>query len=252
MSKALPPSPALSLVCLAILGLLSCEAPKNTGYFQTVRRDTTLMTTVAKNFDQKIVPGDLLSISIASASPELSGLFNTAVGTAGTAPGYLVNREGNIQLYKLGSRRVAGSTLDGVKAALEKDLEPYLKDPLVTVRFLNHRITVLGEVGSPGVIQLSTEQITLLEAIGEKGDLTEKAKRDNILVIRQTGSGKEFKHLSLLDHSIFSSPYFYLQNEDVVYVEPETPKRSPQNTQQIVSYVLSGISILTLIISRIK
>lgn len=243
--------PSLVIACCLLSGLLlSCATPKNTAYFQTIKKDTTLSSTATKNFDLKIVPGDLLSVNITSASPELSSLFNSA--SSGSTTGYLVDKAGNIQFYKLGNIKVTGLTRTQVKEKLEADLAPYLKDPVATVRFTNHKITVLGEVGSPGVLDLATDQLTLLEAIGKSGDLTKNAKRENILVIRQTESGKEFRHLNLLDHSIFTSPYYYLQNEDVVYVEPERAKADGQKTQQTISYVLSGISILTLILSRIK
>jgi polysaccharide export outer membrane protein len=238
---------------MAVACLLSCQpAKKTTTYFQTIHRDTVLQNTVTKNFDLKIRPGDQLAIVISSASAELSGLFNTALaGDAGTG-GYMVDKNGNIQLYRLGDVKVSGLSRSELKDKLQKELSPYLKDPLVNVRFANLRVTVLGGVGSPGVINLTGDQINVLEAIGQSGDLAENAKRDNVLVIRQTESGKEFRHLNLMDHSVFSSPYFYLQNEDVVYVEPEAKKESAQKTQQIVSYVLTGVSLLTLLISRIN
>lgn len=233
----------------------SCKAPAGVTYFQTIKKDTTLQNTAAKDFDLKIRPDDLLSISITSASSELSALYNSAQagGTAaGAAAGYLVDKNGNIQLYKLGDVKVAGLTRTGVKEKLEADLAPYLKDPVVTVRLASNRITVLGAVGSPGVIDMPTDQISVLEAIGRSGDLTKDAKKDNILLIRQTGSGKEFRHLDLLDHSVFTSPYFYLQNGDVLYVEPQEKRKEPLNAQQVIAYAISGISILTLIISRIR
>ena len=132
--------PSFVLACCFVGGLLlSCAAPKNTAYFQTIKKDTTLSSTATKNFDLKIVPDDLLSISITSTSPELSALFNSAQGSAaGSAAGYLVDKAGNIQLYKLGNIKVAGLTRLQLKEKLEADLVPYLKDPVVTVRFVNH------------------------------------------------------------------------------------------------------------------
>jgi polysaccharide export outer membrane protein len=257
MLRTIHPYFSVTLLILTMGSLLSCSAPKNTAYFQTISRDTVLQHTVSRNFDLKIAPDDLLAISIASASPELSGLFNASSGAgatsgAGASSGYLVDKKGNIRLYKLGDVKVAGLTRAELRERLQQELAPYLKEPVVTVQFANHRITVLGEVGSPGVKIVPNEQLTLLEAIGQSGDLTEKAKKNKVLVIRQTEAGKEFRHLNLLDHSVFASPYFYLQNEDVVYVEPEKPKQSSQQTQQIISYVITGISLLTLLFSRIN
>lgn len=253
MSKAPTPSAFIFACCLAVCCLLACQTPKNTAYFQTIKRDTTLQNLVTKNGEPKIVPDDLLAINITSASTELSALYNGAQGVgSAAAQGYLVDKNGNIQLFKLGEQKLAGLTRAEAKEKLQKALEPYLKDPVVTIRFANHRVTFLGEVGSPGVLVLNNEGISLIEAIGERGDLTENARADNILVIRKTENGKDFKHLSLLDHSVFTSPYFYLQNEDVVYVEPVAKKADSMNTQQVISYVLTGISLVTLILSRIK
>lgn len=254
MYKPLQPFSVCVLCVTAVLCLFSCSSPKNVAYFQTITADTVLQNTVSKNFDLRIKPDDLLNISIASASAELSGLYNAAQGTgaAESGGGYLVNKKGTIDFYKLGEIKVTGLTRSELKEVLQRELSPFLKEPVVTVRFANHRITVLGEVGSPGVKAIPNDQLTVLEAIGQSGDLTEKARRDNILVIRQSGSGKEFRHLNLSDHSIFTSPYFYLQNEDVVYVEPEKQKRTSQQTQQIISYVLTGVSLLTLFLSRIN
>ena len=251
MSKPFRFLAACGWVTLVSLCLFACRSARPVSYFQSITRDTLLQNTVIQNFDLKIKPGDRLVIAIASASPELSGLYNTAMGGEATGGGYLVDKEGAISLYKLGEVKVAGLTRTELKTKLLKDLSPYLKDPVVTVRFANHRVTVLGEVGSPGVIQLTGDQITVLEALGQSGDLTENARPGKVLVIRQADGGKEFHHLNLLDHSVFTSPYFYLQNEDVVYVEPE-PKKEAAKTQQIISYILTGVSLLTLVLSRIN
>lgn len=245
------------LVALAACSFSACTTPKNISYFQTITRDTILQNTVTKNFDLKIVPDDLLSIGIASSSPELSGLFNASSGGgatsgSGSSSGYLVDKKGNIQLYKLGDVKVAGLTRNELKEKLQQSLVPYLKDAVVSVRFSNHRIVVLGEVSSPGVLPMATDQMTVLEAIGQSGDVKETGRRTNVLVIRQTETGKEFRHLNLSDHSIFTSPYYYLQNEDVVYVEPDPKQKSTQTTPQIISYVISGISIITLLINQLS
>jgi polysaccharide biosynthesis/export protein len=251
MSKPFPSLPAFFCCAWAVFCLLACQTPKSTAYFQTIKRDTILQNRIARDFDIKIKPGDRLAIKISSASTEQSGLFNTSPGGETGASGYEVDKNGNIQLYRLGAVKVAGLSRTELQNKLRSDLSPYLKDPVVTTQFANQRITVLGEVGSPGVIPITNDQITVLEAIGQSGDLTENAKRENILVIRQTEKGKEFHHVNLLDHSVFQSPYFFLQNEDVVYVEPE-PKKEAAKVQQTLSYIISGISILSLILSRIR
>lgn len=253
MLKSFKPKTAIAI--FIVLSCAACKTTNQLSYFQTIPRDTVLQNTVSKNFNLKIRPGDLLSISITSASPDLSALFSSSPGSATAdkeAPtaGYLVDKSGSIQLYKLGDVKLAGLTRDEAKEKLLKELSPYLKDPAVTVRFANFRVTVLGEVSKPGILPMTTDQITILEALGQSGDLTENAKRENVLVIRQTETGKEFRHLNLLDNTVFTSPYYYLQNEDVVYVEPDVKRKTARNTQT-VSYVLSGISILSILLNRL-
>lgn len=257
MTETLRPKAIVAMFLVVTMFFMACKTPQNIVYFQNNAKDTLLQNTVSKNFDLKIKPDDLLSIAIVSASPELSAPFNATQGLAsaspasgsGTAPGYLVDKRGAIQLYKLGDVAVMGLTRNEVKEKLQRELTPYLKDPVVTVRFLNQRITVLGEVSRPGTVPLVTDQMTVLEALGQSGDLTTYGRRENVLVIRQTEAGKEFRHLNLLDHSVFTSPYYYLQNEDVVYVEPDVKRKAGQNVQ-IVSYVLSGVSILSILLTR--
>ncbi|HEY8688110.1 MAG TPA: polysaccharide biosynthesis/export family protein [Chitinophagaceae bacterium] len=204
----------------------------------------------------KIRKNDLLSIIIISPDPVSTPLFNgsqgtstssgASSGTSGSTPagGYLVDKDGNIVMYKLGVIHVEGLTRSELKYKLQKDLSPYLKDAVVTIRFLSNHITVLGEVAHPQVLTIPNEQIPLLEAIGQSGDLTITGRRDNILVIRETPNGKQFKRLNLTDNSIFNSPFYYLKPDDVVYVEPTKLKiNSSGNTPQIIGYALSGISI---------
>lgn len=251
MQKSLLTNSLFIIVIIPLVVLaFSCSTPKNTAYFQTLPRDTTLTKLVSREFEAKIQPDDILSITVTSSSAENSALYNAAMVGSETS-GYLVDKRGNIQFYKLGELHVQGLTRDELKNRLLKELSPFLKDPVVNVRFVNHKITVLGDVGNPQVLPLAEEEVTLLDVIGQSGDLNPTARRDNILVIRQTERGKEFKRLNLLDNSIFTSPYFFVRPGDVVYVEPEVPKRNAQQTQQIVSYIISGASILFFIVDRV-
>jgi polysaccharide biosynthesis/export protein len=247
---------SMSLLSAVLLG---CKTPKDVVYFQGFNKDSAIYS--QRNFDLKIQKNDLLYISVASISPE-TVVFNAAQtstllpGTnennGGTTTGYLVDNEGNLQFYKLGTIRVEGMTRSELRARLERDLKPYLKDPVVTVRFLNQRVTVLGEVAKPQVIPLAAERIPLLEAIGMAGDLTLFGKRDNILIIRETPTGKKFKRLNLTDNSIFNSEYYYLQPNDVVYVEPTKLRiRTTNSNQQIVSYAISALSLIVIILDRL-
>ncbi|HMK27740.1 MAG TPA: polysaccharide biosynthesis/export family protein, partial [Chitinophagaceae bacterium] len=177
----------------------------------------------------------------------------TATGGSGGG-GYLVDAQGNIQLHKLGLIHAEGMTRAELKNKIQKDIEPYLKDPVVTVRYLNHRVSVLGEVGQPGVIQMPEERLSILEVLSSRGDVTSNAKRNNILIIRETAAGKQLKRINLEDHSIFNSEWYYLQPDDVVYVEPNDKKLNEEKrgkTQQTVGLILTGVSLAVIILDRI-
>ncbi len=242
--------------------LTSCTPTKNVVYFQNLQTDTTLHNLVNNNLELKIRKNDLLGISIISPDPISTPLFNglsstssssgeSGGGSTGGSGGYLVDKDGNIVMYKLGNIHVEGLTRNELKNKLQTDLAPYLKDAVITVRFLRNKIIILGEVAKPQVLNIPNEQITLLEAIAQSGDLTFTGRRDNILVIRETETGKQFKRLNLSDNSIFSSPYYYLKPDDVVYVEPTESKIKSQNPQ-LISYVLSGVTILITIFSLLR
>jgi polysaccharide export outer membrane protein len=245
----------------SILLLFSCAPAKNLVYFQNLQKDTVLLTVVDNNFELKIRKNDLLYVGITSPDPVSTLVFNAPQGpaTSGAQPGnsssntigYLVDQEGNIILYKLGFIHVEGLTRQELKLRLEKDLSPYLKDVVVTVRFLNNHVTVLGEVSKPQVIPMVTEKMSLLEALGMSGDVIITGRKDNVLVIRETPSGKQIKRLNLTDKSIFNSPYYYLKPDDVVYVEPSQVKIKNSGTSpQTIGYFLTGLTlVITLLLN---
>lgn len=239
-----------SVYCIMILSTvfgLSCTPQKNTTYFQTIPYNSEVQTLITKDFEHRVKPDDVLSIAIVSASEEVRN-YNT------NSDGYLVDKNGNIQIYKLGDVKVGGYTLTQVKDRITKQLVPdYFKQAAVSIRFKNHKIVVLGEVGSPGVIPMETEHLSIIEAISLKGDLNENARRDNVLVIRNTDKGKIFYRVNLLDGSVFNSNFYYLQSDDIVYVEAEGKKKDgASSAQQIFTYVISGLSFLFLIFDRVN
>lgn len=244
MRKYLSVSPYFGIFLLIALIGLSCNTQKNTNYFQTIPYNSEIQTLITKDFEHKVKPDDVLSITIVSPAEEVRN-YNMA------PDGYLVDKNGNIQIYKLGDVKVLDLTLTQVKEKITKLLVPDIfVRASVSVRFKNHRIIVLGEVGSPGIIPLETEHMSIVEAIATKGDIRENARKDNILVIRNTPRGKLFYRVNLLDGSVFNSPFYYLQADDIVYVEPDPEKKKSNNTQAIIGYVLSGVSILLLIFDR--
>ncbi len=254
---------------LLSLSFYACSTTKNQIYFKDLPRDTLLNNVVGPDYEIKIRKGDVLSVTVNSLSPDV-GLYNsspsgsassvttgtTSSGSAGLSPtaaqasgGYPVDENGNIEFPKLGMVHVDGMTRKQLKDSLQNLLVPYLKEAIVTVAFQNRHITMIGGV-STSVIPMNYDNMTLLDALAASGDIGEKGKIDNILVIRDTAGAKSFKRLSLRDHSIFSSPYFYMQPNDVVYVEPQTPK-TPLTPIQVVSLVTGAASVLTILITLI-
>ena len=228
-------------------GIFPCCTPaKKTTYFQNLEKDTTLLHLVNKNFDTKIQKGDLLGITVASLSPDVA-FYNAPQNTSGSLSGYLVNDSGNISFARLGFIHAEGLTKNELKSALQESLVPYLKDVVVSVGILNRHITLLGAVG-PQVLPMSIENMTILDALASAGDIGAKGKADNVLVIREQDSAKVFKRLDLTDQSVFYSPYFYLQPNDILYVEPTKARQI--GTAQIISYITTGISLILLILNR--
>jgi polysaccharide export outer membrane protein len=246
----------------ALLFFSSCSTPKNAYYFKNLPRDTSINTTINRLTESLIRKNDQLSITISSLNPDEDKVYNAAAisminGAAGAGSGtsgYFVDANGNIQLHRLGSIHAEGMTRRELKNKIETDIKPYLKDPVVTVRYLNHRITVIGEVSKPSVIPMPEEQLSILEVLGSSGDLTLTGKKDNILIIRETATGKQFKRLNLEDHAVFTSDWYYLQPDDVVYVEPNdkiVKDEKRQRTQQTVALAMSGLSLAIIILNSL-
>ena len=240
---------------------ISCS-PARISYFKDVA-DTSFNTRLAA-VEAPIEPGDILSITITSLNAEASRVFNvsnnnesrvsTSTGGAVQSGGYLVNSDGYIQLPLLGKINALGRTKKQLKAditgsILEKKL---LLDPIVEIRHLNFEVTVIGEVAHPTVITVPNEQISLIKAIGLAGDLTIYGKRENVLLIREEGGKKITRHIDLTSESFFTSPYYYLQPNDVVYVEPnKTRVANASRSQQTWPLILSTLSIVAVVVTTI-
>jgi polysaccharide export outer membrane protein len=237
-----------TLYLFMIFILISCSSSRKAVYFKDLPKDTTLTNLVSKNFEPKIRKSDLLGITVASISPENTAIYNAPQNAEGPLTGYKVDENGNIQFIKLGNIHVEAMTRKELKDQLEKDLSPYLKDPVVAVGFLNRHVTLIGAI-SPQVLPMTTDNMTILDALAASGDIGTRGRPDNILVIREKGNSKEFKRINLTDQSIFYSPYFYLQPNDIVYVEPMKIKQDL--TTRIISYISTGLSLVFLVLTRI-
>ena len=252
---------SLFFLVIAIAVLPSCKVTKSSYYFKNLQRDTTIKTAVAASLESKIKRNDQLSIVISSLNPAEDIVYNAAAlplgmnsSGAGASVGYQVDAKGEIQVHRIGNVKAEGMTRKELKAKQESSLTPYLKDVVVTVRYLNHHVTILGEVSKPQLISMPEERLTLLEVLGTSGDVTPFARRDNILIIRETEGGKQFKRLNLEDHTIFTSDWYYLKPDDVVYVEPNDKKMNEEKrtkTQQAISIGLSALSVAIIILDRI-
>jgi polysaccharide export outer membrane protein len=285
--------PKISLVCALGLAWLifllsSCGNTRQLTYMQG-KFDTAGLDTI--KFSEPVIrQGDLLNIIVYSDNPAATALFNQPLitvansgggggGTGGggggesgagsggtgstsgtltsgspTSPGYLVDENGNIEFQGIGILHVKGMTKSVLRDTLGIRLAPYLNHPYFTIRYMNYRFTMLGEVTHPGIFGIPGEHISLLEAIGLAGDLTFFGRRDNVLIIRENNGIRQWARLDLTKPEIMGSPYFYLQQNDVVYVEANKKKivANDQTATRNVTIAATIISTLAIVYSILK
>lgn len=245
-----------------VLLLTACTSSKKILYLQDVQ--PLKQQDIENQYEVKIHNDDLLAIMVNSKNPELALPFNMPlisyqVGYQNNYTqrilGYLVDSDGNIDFPILGKIHVAGMTRKELTTYLKQRLmdEDYIKDPIVTVQFLNFKISVMGEVNRPGSFDISSDRITLLEALSKAGDLTIYGRRDRVAVIREVDGVRTILYHDLRSSDIFQSPCYYLQQNDIVYVEPNKAKtgQSRINQNNSVSVWTSVISVLTSIVTLI-
>ena len=257
-----------ALTLLAALMVLSSCSVKNFAYFQGAKNVDLNKTTAF--YDARIMPKDQLNIHVYTISPEASAPFNmgsvsvTSSNTGGSSASsggsqnYLVSNDGTINFPVLGRIKVVGLTKDECEDMILEQIRPYMapsEKPIVTVRQANYTITVLGEVGSPGTIQVTREKINIYEALAQAGDLTVTGKRVNVKLFRENADGtRELHLLDLTDANIMNSPYFYLQQNDMIYVEPNIVKKQSGNivTSLIIPLTTTLVSFSALLIALFK
>lgn len=213
------------LLLLIVGSLFSCATKKEIIYFQD--SEALNQSEIQKAFEPLIEPNDILHISISSFDATLVAPFNkekvaqNAVNEQSLSlQGYLVSPEGTINFPVLGHINVAGKTRSGIEQLLKGKLTDYVTDVVVDVRILNFKVTVLGEVNAPGVYTIRNERVTLPEALGLAGDLTEDADRNNIMIIREEDGKRIVSKLDITSTEFFSSKFFFLKQNDVIYAEP--------------------------------
>ncbi|MES1198305.1 MAG: polysaccharide biosynthesis/export family protein [Chitinophagaceae bacterium] len=247
---------------LLILGFspffIGCVNSKKAVLFNELNQSS--IASKIEDMEPIVQKNDLLSISVSSLNPEATLIFNnpnanvtqatTSTGRANNAAGYLVNQDGYIQFPVLGNIKAAGLSKKQLRDNIAKGLTEgkLLLDPIVNIRYLNYKVTVLGEVGHPDVINIPSEKITLLEALGLAGDLTLYARRDNVLIIREIEGAKTFQRINLNTSEIFTSPYYYLKSNDIVYVEPNKNKLNSTSKAYLwIPIILTALSTAVVI-----
>ena len=257
-----------ALTLLSFVLLFSSCSIKKFAYFQGA--DKVDLNKQSAFYDARIMPKDQLDIKVYTISPEASAPFNMSTvsvtsagqGTSSTSGGgsrnYLVSNDGTINFPVLGRIKVTGLTKEECENMILEKIRPYMapsEEPVVTVRQANYTITVLGEVGSPGSIQVSREKINIYEALAMAGDMTVYGHRDRVKLFRENADGtRELHILDLSDANIMNSPYFYLQQNDMIYVEPSIVKKQQGNlvTSLIIPLTTSLVSFSALLIALFK
>ncbi|AOW11040.1 polysaccharide biosynthesis/export family protein [Flavobacterium gilvum] len=232
----------------------SCGSKKEVVYYQNI--DALNSQQNQNSYEIKIQPDDLLMIIVSADNPEVAIPFNltsVAVSNTGkldtttgqlTMQSYLVSRDGMIDFPVLGKIQVGGLTRTEVLSLLQSKIGAYIKNPIINLRVMNFKISLQGEVNSPGTYPVTSERVTLIEALSMAKDLTIYGRRNNILVIRETNGVKSYNRVDITKSDFISSPFYYLTQNDVVYVEPNKTKVNASKVGPNTSVIISAISIL--------
>ncbi len=238
--------------------MASCSTIKSPGYLlKEISKDTVIANTSEAAGELKIAAKDILLVTLSSLSPAEDAVFNAPGEVKNGTGGYKVTEDGKVFFHKIGVLSVAGLTRRELKTKLENELQPYFRDPVITVNFANHKVTVLGASSSSKVIDMPAENISIFDALAiSPGASLENIKINNIMVVRERSGSKEIKHINLEDKSIFNSPWYYLQPNDVVLLTPDYEKTEKQErrlrTQQTTSFVWQALSIVILVYQLFK
>ena len=241
----------IASVILMSIALFSCKTTKSTlTYFEDITEMDSI-SVPAGDYSIKIAPDDQLLITVASSNPEAVMLYNAQTpnlmqkASAPTLPTYNVDAAGNILFPELGTIHVAGLTTLQLAEDIKTRIEKYVKDPMVNVKLVNFRVSVTGEVNTPGTFEVPTERFSIFDALAAGGDLTPYGDRQQVILIRENNGKRETHKLNLNSSEILSSPYYYLQQNDVVHVQPNDIREDTAKFNQNNSYRLQVISTVT-------
>ncbi|NRF39183.1 polysaccharide biosynthesis/export family protein [Pedobacter foliorum] len=249
---------------VAVLFMSSCGVKyKSVPYFTDLPADSLIREQIKNQTVLKIQKDDILAITVSSLNLDASAIFN--MGTTSsiqgnssgasnpmtTSNGFVVNQNGEIQLPLIGAVKVEGLSTNQAREFIQKELIKYLKEPVVSLRLINFKVSVLGDVVHPGTYPVQNERVTVVEALSMAGDLSITAVRKNVLLIRENEGKRQYIRLNMQSKDLFNSEYFYLQNNDVLYIQPGNAKyASVDASYRNVSIIFSALSVIALIISR--
>lgn len=256
-------------VCVICLGLFtSCISNKKMIYLQGATQEYAVPQEIKDYFELKVQPDDQLAISVSSKDAELLVRFNnntligggnnsqTGTNTVNVSSGvsyFRVNKNGDIEFPIFGTIHVGGMTTGQISALIQNRMisEGYINDAVVNTKIMSFKVTVMGDVKAPGTQTYQGERLTILEALGKAGDLTNTAHRNNVLVIREENGMRRAYEVNLLDNqSVFSSPAYYLQQNDVIYVQPNKSQRVKGSTSY--TWLSVGSTVVGMIVSIVS
>lgn len=258
----------LMLMAMVAMLLASCSSPKNVAYIQN--SDSIDYSRSEVLYDARIMPKDILTITVNTVNPEASAPFNLfvsselsanrSIGGQRSLQTYLVDNKGCIEFPVIGTIKVGGLTKSACEKLIHDKIQRFMnaeENPIVTVRMSNYKISVLGEVNRPGMFTVSNEKINIFEALAQAGDLTIYGVRDRVKLIRENEKGhKDVYTLNLNDAEIINSPYYYLQQNDVIYVEPNKVKAKNsaigQSTTIWISIAGALVSLASLVVNILR
>lgn len=254
------------LMVAVFLMLASCHSNRDMVYFQNIDDKPEVLESLHKEYAVRVKPADQLLITVRSEVPEATAMYNLPqsayaesgdvdVATQGKLLPYIVDSEGYINMPVVGKLKVEGLTTSEVSALITEQVSKDVHNPYVRVEMATFRVNVIGEVMEPGAMEVKTERYSILDALSDAGDLTQYGRRDNVLLIREENGNRTYHRLDLTSADLLTSPYYYLQQNDVVYVEPNDVRKSnseyDQNKSykvQVISTVVSAISVITSLI----
>ncbi len=245
-----------------IISLGSCGSSKNIEYFKNA--ESVDLSSSKGLFDAKIMPKDLLTITVITSDPKVSYPFNLSVANTLNATGnlssgqgslqtYLVDNDGYIKFPVVGELKVGGMTKRQCEELITEKVKPYMSEtekPIVTVKMASFKVSVAGEVKNPGVFAVDQEKISVIEALARAGDLTIYGRRENVMLIREDAAGEKSIHiLNLNDANLINSPYYYLQQNDYIYASPNKVQARNSGIGSSITIWLTAVSILTSVAS---